>query len=119
LLAVVIISLEKVIQTLNDYRAQLLQINGQIDSAASSIPDLNALLGLNFGTNFLPYKGFRFALKEENNPRFEVRGNKRHFAVAFDRNNVEVLKSDFSFTLDPNDLIEQLKLIIDQQNLQG
>jgi hypothetical protein len=117
LLAVVIISLEKVIQTLNDYRTQLLQINGQIDSAASSIPDLNALLGLNFGTNFLPYKGFRFALKEENNPRFEVRGNKRHFAVAFDRNNVEVLKSEPSFTLDPNDLIEQLKLVIDQQNL--
>ena len=99
------------------YKAQLLQINGQLDSSASKIPDLNALLGLNFGTNFPPYKGFRFALKEENNPRFVVRGNKRHYAVAFDKNNVEVLKSEASFTLDPNDLIEQLKLVIDQQNL--
>ena len=31
----------------------------------------------------------------------------------------EVIKSDYSFTLDPNDLVDQLKLIIDQQNLQG
>ena len=46
-----------------------------------------------------------------------VRGNKRHYAVAIDTNNVEVLKGELSFTLDPNDLIEQLKLIIDRENL--
>lgn len=68
---------------------------------------------------FPPYKGFTFRLKEENNPRFVVKGNKRRYAVAIDRNGVEVLKSEFSFTLDPNDLIDQLKLVIDQQNLQG
>ena len=44
---------------------------------------------------------------------------KRQFAVAIDRDGVEVLQSDYSFTLDPNDLIEQLKLIIDQRNLQA
>ena len=48
-----------------------------------------------------------------------VKGNKRRYAVAVDRDGVEVIKSDFSFTLDPNDLIEQLKLVIDQRNLQG
>ena len=117
LLPTILVSLEKAINILNDYKAQLLQINGQLDSAASKIPDLNALLGLNFGTDFPPYKGFKFALKEENNPQFVVRGNKRHYAVAFDKNDVEVLKSEASFTLDPNDLIEQLKLVIDQQNL--
>jgi hypothetical protein len=37
--------------------------------------------------------------------------------VAIDTYNVEVLKSDSSFTLDPNDLVEQLKLIIDRENL--
>ena len=68
---------------------------------------------------FSPYKGFNFKLKEENNPKFVVKGNKRRYAVAIDRDGVEVLKSEFSFTLDPNDLIDQLKLIIDQQNLQG
>jgi hypothetical protein len=48
-----------------------------------------------------------------------VKGNKRHYAVAINRDGVEVIKSDYSFTLDPNDLVDQLKLIIDQQNLQG
>jgi hypothetical protein len=35
------------------------------------------------------------------------------------RDNVEVIKSELSFTLDPNDLIDQLKLIIDSKNLQA
>jgi hypothetical protein len=48
-----------------------------------------------------------------------VKGNKRHYAVSVNRDGVEVIKSDYSFTLDPNDLVDQLKLIIDQQNLQG
>jgi len=68
---------------------------------------------------FPPYKGFKFKIKTEENKTFEVKGNKRRYAVAIDRDGVEVLKSDFSFTLDPNDLIDQLKLVIDQRNLQG
>jgi len=39
--------------------------------------------------------------------------------VAINRDGVEQLKSEYSFTLDPNDLVEQLKLVIDQKNLQG
>ena len=68
-----------------------------------------------FGT----YKGFRFIIKEENDPKFVVRGNKRHYAVAINTREVEQVKSDFSFTLDPQQLVNQLKFIIDQQNLQG
>ena len=116
-LPTILISLDKAIQILEDYKAQLLPINGIIDTTAALTT--NTSLGLPFGTNFAPYKGFTFALKEENNPKFNVRGNKRHYAVAINKQNVEQLKSDSSFTLDPNDLIEQLKLIIDQQNLQS
>jgi hypothetical protein len=68
---------------------------------------------------FPPYKGFKFKIKEEQNQAFVVKGNKRHYAVATNRDGVEILKSEYSFTLDPNDLIDQLKLIIDQRNLQG
>jgi hypothetical protein len=72
------------------------------------------------GRNYGSYKDFKFAIKEEqNNPQFIVRGNKRKYAVAINRRGVESVKSEYSFTQDPNDLIEQLKLIIDQQNLQG
>ena len=66
------------------------------------------------------YKGFKFQIKEEQDPRFTVRGTiKRRYAVAINRQGVEVLKSEYSFTLDPNDLVDQLKLVIDKQKLQG
>ena len=112
LLPTVIVSLEKAIQILEELKAQLLPINGELESKLPPVP-------VRFGTDYPPYKGFRFALREENNPRFVVQGNKRHYAVAINKQNIEQLKSDLSFTLDPNDLIEQLKLVIDQQNLQG
>jgi hypothetical protein len=66
------------------------------------------------------YKGFKFQIKEEQDPRFTVRGTiKRRYAVAINRQGVEVLKSEYSYTLDPNDLVDQLKLVIDKQKLQG
>ena len=68
-----------------------------------------------FGT----YKGFKFVIKEENNPDLTVRGFKRHYAVAVNTREVEQVKSDYSFTLNPQQLVNQLKFIIDQQNLQG
>lgn len=116
-LPVVIGTLEKAISILQSYKEMLLEINGIIDETAANTLDLNSLLGINndLGT----YKGFKFALREENNPAFVVRGNKRRYAVAINKDNIEILKSEFSFTLDPNDLVEQLKLIIDQQNLQS
>jgi hypothetical protein len=69
----------------------------------------------NLGT----YNGFTFVVKEENDPKYNVSGNKRHYVVAVDTKNIERLKSDYSFTLNPQQLVSQLKIIIDQQNLQG
>jgi len=70
-------------------------------------------------SNLGAYKGFTFFTREENNPKFVVKGNKRHYVVAVDTKNIERIKSDFSFTLNPTQLVNQLKLVIDQQNLQG
>ena len=108
--------LDKVINILEDYKSQLLDINGQLDASVNN----NLLSNPNqFGTIGEIYKGFKLAIKEENNPNNKVRGFKRHYATATDKQNVEVLKSEYSFTLDPNDLITQLKLVIDEQNLQA
>ena len=63
------------------------------------------------------YNGFRFALKEEFNSHYVVQGHKRRYAVAINNAGTEVLKSESSFTLDPNVLIEQLKVSIDSLNL--
>jgi hypothetical protein len=119
--------LQKAIGILEDLKSQLLDIDGKLDKAATSniVGTSNLLLntgvgGITLGLFPTEYKGFKFAIKEESGPKaLIVRGNKRHYAVAIDNNNVEVLKSDYSFTLDPNDLIDQLKLIINSQNLQA
>jgi len=113
--------LSKAVSILEDYKSQLLNINGQLESAASSgIGNTSSLISTSdFGSVLnSKYKGFKFAIREEKGPNaVVVAGNKRHYAVAIDTNNVEVLKSEYSFTLDPNDLIDQLKLVIDQQKL--
>jgi len=140
LIPILIACLEKAINILRDLKAQLLDINGQLEAiAVSGVPGTESLLNSNEGTggsigganvsngtavddNGLPieYKGFKFAIREETGPKaIVVRGNKRRYAVAIDVNRVEVLKSDLSFTLDPNDLIEQLKIAIDRMVLKS
>jgi hypothetical protein len=127
--AVIAVSiLENEIAKLNDLIERLKQVNSLLDEQAST--NLNEQQLADLSNAFLPtggdfdlYKGFKFAVKEEQTLGVQqaivVKGNKRRYAVAVDRDGVEVLKSDFSFTLDPNDLVDQLKLIIDQRNLQG
>jgi hypothetical protein len=106
---------------LNELRDRLKEVSLKLDGKTLNFADLTALTNefLPAGGNYGSYKGFKFAIKEEQNQAFVVKGNKRRYAVAIDRYGVEIIKSELSFTLDPNDLIEQLKLIIDQRNLQG
>ena len=127
--AVIAVSiLENEIAKLNDLIERLKQVSDLLDNQAAT--NLNEQQLADLSNDFLPtggdfglYKGFKFAIKEEQTlgaqQAIVVKGNKRRYAVAIDRDGVEVLKSDFSFTLDPNDLVDQLKLIIDQRNLQG
>ena len=124
-LAIAVVILENEILKLNDLIERLKTVNGLLDAQAvlnlnsQQLNDLsNTFLPVGSG-DFPPYKGFKFKIKEEQNTAFVVKGNKRRYAVAIDRDGVEALKSDYSFTLDPNDLIDQLKLVIDQRNLQG
>ena len=112
-LAIPIIStiLEQTMAELIDKKASNLS-NNQFNSIGGG--------GGNLQVGIFPeeYKRFKFAIREETGPKaIVIAGNKRHYAVAIDTNNVEVLKSELSFTLDPNDLIDQLKLIIDSQKL--
>jgi len=124
ILAVASTLLDSEINNLIELRDSLKEASLKLDEKA--IDDLTddqfAALSDTFlpaGGNYGDYKGFKFEIKEEQNPRFVVKGNKRKYAVAIDRDGVEAIISEYSFTQDPNDLIEQLKLIIDQQNLQG
>ena len=118
--------LDRIIEELEDQKERLKEIDAFFDEpsnlAAFDRTDLDkALASLspsgNLGDLSTGYKGFKFAIKEENDPKFIVAGNKRRYAVAISRDGVEVIQSSRSFTLDPDILIEELKLIIDQQNL--
>jgi hypothetical protein len=116
-LAIAVILLESEVNKLNELILKLKNIN--LDGLNSQqLSDLTSSIYNNVD-QYPPYKGFKFKIKEEQNQEFVVKGNKRRYAVATDRDGVEILKSDLSFTLDPNDLIDQLKLVIDQRNLQG
>jgi hypothetical protein len=125
LLTIISVLLSNETNRLIELKERLKQISLKLDNKA--IDNLNEQQLTELSNIFLPtggdygsYKGFKFAIKEEpNNPQFIVKGNKRRYAVAINRYGVESVKSEYSFTQDPNDLIEQLKLIIDQQNLQG
>jgi len=102
-----------------ELKERLKEISLKLDG--KSLDNLTALSNffLPTGLDYPPYKNFTFKIKEEQDLRFVVKGNKRRYAVAINRDGLEQIKSEYSFTQDPNDLIEQLKLVIDQQNLQG
>ena len=124
LLVIAIMLLSNEIIRLNELRDRLKEISLKLDG--KTLSNLNDQELSDLSNEFLPtggnygsYKGFKFAIKEEQDPRFVVKGNKRRYAVAIDRYGVEIIRSEYSFTQDPNDLIEQLKLVIDQRNLQG
>jgi hypothetical protein len=116
-LSIATVALANEIRKLNELILRLKNVN--LDGLdQQQLTDLTSSIYSNVD-NFSPYKGFTFKIKEEQNQAFVVKGNKRRYAVAINRDGVETIKSEFSFTLDPNDLVEQLKLIIDQRNLQG
>jgi hypothetical protein len=119
--------LQKEINYLEKLKAQLKQIGDILDGIVANSLDKDQVAALlakvGNNTGFGQYKGFNFAIKTEENlgahQKIVAGKIKRQYAVAIDRDGVEILQSDYSFTLDPNDLIEQLKLIIDQRNLQA
>jgi len=109
----------KLIDDLNVQERRLLPIEGLLNSGLNNLSS-DQLANLSSGLGYLKgydYKGFRFFIKEEENPKFVVKGNKRRYAVALNRDGNEILQSEYSFTLSPDILIEELKLKIDEKNL--
>ena len=103
--------------------SRLLPISDIIDKALDENLTPDEIKGLlDSGSNNIGnvvYRGFTFALYDENDPKFEVANNKRKYAVALDRSGFIRLRSQSSFTLNPSVLIEELKLQIDEQNLEA
>jgi len=110
--------ISKLIDDLNYQESRLLPIEGLLENNIDAINSAN--LKSNNGLGYLSgydYKGFKFFIKEENNPQFVVQGNKRRYAIAVNIIGKEVIQSSFSFTLAPDVLVEELKLQIDRESL--
>jgi hypothetical protein len=110
--------LSKLIDDLDYQESRLLPIEGLLENDIDAINSANLKSGNGLGyLNGYDYKGFRFFIKEEENPQFVVQGNKRRYAIAINGVGREVLQSSFSFTLAPDVLVEELKLQIDRESL--
>jgi hypothetical protein len=123
LLSISNLIISKLLEDLIYQESRLLQINNVLDInienlTPNEISDLinSTRNGLGYLKGY-DYKGFKFYIKEENNSLFIVKGNKRRYAVVINRDGNEILQSQFSFTLEPDVLVGELKLQIDQKGL--
>jgi hypothetical protein len=126
LLQVSLTTLDGFLNTIQYERSRLLPLNNVLEQADAQdltpeeVRDLLAVSNGGLGpVEGVVYNGFTFSIVEENDPKFVVAENKRRYAVALDRSGFVVLQSTPSFTLDPNVLIEELKLEIDKRNLEA
>jgi hypothetical protein len=121
LIQISLILVNKLQDNLNEHKARLAELGKILEGTLEQIPLLVKLLnkeGLGYLSGY-DYKGFRFFIKEEQKPldRNIIQGNKRRYAVAINRDGNEALISSYSFTLNPDVLVEELKLQIDQKGL--
>lgn len=63
-----------------------------------------------------PYKGFTFEIKDDISQNFQY---PKRYAVARNIQGIQVLRSESSFASNPSILIEQLKFVIDRDNLRA
>ena len=133
LLQIALGTLSRFKATIQYERSRLLPLNKVLDEATANnltpqeVKDLLDASGTGLDGNGgglgpvlgVEYNGFTFSILEEDDPRFIVAGNKRRYAVALDRSGFIALQSEPSFTLDPEVLIDELKLEIDKRRLEA
>lgn len=85
------------------------------DNFNNLIGDLTPIPEIDLGIQPESYKGFTFDIKVKKT----VEGTPQNYAIALDVRGIQVLESLPSFASDTNVLIQELKLIIDRNNLSG
>ena len=128
LLQVVLLLVNKLQENLAEHKARLAQLNNILNGSLANVPALikgltQPAVGYLSGYD---YKGFKFFIKADNTqgitpPQqtggFAAQYLQPNYAVAVNRDGNEVLRSSISYTLNPEVLVEELKLIIDQKGL--
>ena len=128
LLQVALLLVNKLQENLAEHKARLAQLNNILNGSLADVPAL--IKGLTQpSAGYLSgydYKGFKFFIKADNTqgitpPQqtggFATQQLQPNYAIAVNRDGNEVLRSSISYTLNPEVLVEELKLIIDQKGL--
>jgi len=88
------------------------EINSFIESDGEQVDDLIDPL-----TNQpLPYKGFTFEIKQDTSQNFQY---PKRYALARNIQGIQVLRSESSYASNPSVLIEELRFVIDRDNLRA
>lgn len=88
------------------------EINSFIDPTTGKTEDIiNPLTNKPF-----PYKGFTFEIKDDITQSFKY---PKRYAIARNVQGIQVLRSESSFASNPEILIEELKFVIDRDNLRA
>lgn len=98
----------------------IIQLNNQLNNIINEnfnrlIGTLSPIPNVNLGIQSEEYKGFTFSIKTKNT----IEGTPQQYAVALDVRKIQVLEGRPSFASDTKVLIQELKTIIDRQNLSG
>lgn len=88
------------------------ELNNFVDASTGQTEDIiDPLTG-----GPLPYKGFTFEIKQDISQDFQY---PKRFAIARNVQGIQVLRSESSFASSPEILIEELKFVIDRDNLRA
>lgn len=115
-------SLQSILAILEVFLQYLLSLIRSLDTLIQQCAEESGmdyeLIGININSGVIgaipPYKGFTFEIKNDsiNNTSYPKR-----YACALDSKGIAVLKSESSFTANTQTLINELKFIIDRDNL--
>ena len=119
-ISIAAINFTEITGEINELKTKIKDIENRIENK----PPLSDNIVINpipvNGVLDITYKGFKFAVREDNKANApKVNGIYRHYGVAIDTSGIEVLRTESSFTQDTQILVDQLKLIIDTQNLKA
>jgi hypothetical protein len=87
------------------------ELNTFVDSTGQLDDSVNPLT-----SKPLPYKGFTFEIKQDTSQNFQY---PKRYAIARNIQGIQVLRSESSFASSPEILIEELKFVIDRDNLRA
>ena len=107
---------EEIDPTDGEFTISFVEINSELNSFADpTTGQIEDIIDPLTGEPY-PYKGFTFEIKTDTSQNFQY---PKRYAIARNVQGIQVLRSESSFASNPEILIEELKFVIDRDNLRA